>query len=112
MNQLLLSSLSFLSALSPQGGYRPLRGTDKQLRARKGAFFDPRMVSSAMGILGSSLIKEVNPMSVVNPAIRRQFNSMPPHLQDAVLSMGVRLDTMTDLMSCLERIIAEGERHA
>ena len=51
-------------------------------------------------------------MSHVNPAIRPQFESMPPHLQEAVLSTGARLDTMSDLMACLEQIIAEGERHA
>ena len=40
-------------------------------------------------------MQEVNPMSHVNPAIRPQFES-----------------TMSDLMACLEQIIAEGERHA
>lgn len=59
-----------------------------------------------------STMQEVNPMPHVSPAIRPQFESMPPHLQEAVLAMDVRLDTMADLMSCLERIIAEGEHHA
>ena len=48
-------------------------------------------------------------MSYVNPAIREKFNSMPQDLQQAVLAMDMRLDTMSDLMSCLERIIAQGE---
>ena len=49
-------------------------------------------------------------MSYVNPAIRDQFESMPADLRQAVLSMDVRLESMSDLMTCLERIIAEGER--
>lgn len=48
-------------------------------------------------------------MSYVNPAIREKFNSMPQDLQQAVLAMDVRLETMSDLMSCLERIVAQGE---
>lgn len=46
-------------------------------------------------------------MAYVDPAIRPQFDSMPPHLREHILRMGVRLETMSDLMGCLERIIAE-----
>lgn len=49
-------------------------------------------------------------MSSVSPAIRPQFDSMPPHLQQAVLDLDVKLETMGDLMASLERIIAEGEK--
>ena len=49
-------------------------------------------------------------MSYVNPAIRDK--SMPIDLKNAILSMDVKLETMSDLMACLERIIAEGEGHA
>lgn len=49
-------------------------------------------------------------MSSVAPSIRAKFDSKPPELQQAVLSMDVQLETMNDLMSCLERIIAEGEK--
>ena len=35
---------------------------------------------------------------------------MPPALQQAVLDTNMKLNTMNDLMSCLERIIAEGEK--
>ena len=49
-------------------------------------------------------------MSVVSPDIREKFDSMPQDLQQAVLNTGMRLDTMADLMTCLERIIAEGEK--
>ena len=45
-------------------------------------------------------------MSSVSPAIREKFDSMPPHLQEAVLKLDVKLETMGDLMACLERIIA------
>ena len=46
-------------------------------------------------------------MAYIDPAIRPQFDSMPPHLREHILNMGVRLETMADLMGCLERIIAE-----
>ncbi len=49
-------------------------------------------------------------MSAVSPVIRDKFDSMPPDLQQAVLNTGMRLDTMADLMACLERVIAEGEK--
>ena len=48
-------------------------------------------------------------MSYVNPAIREKFDSMPQDLQQAVLAMDVRLESMTDLMNCLERIVAQEE---
>lgn len=47
-------------------------------------------------------------MSYINPAIRPQFDSMPADLREHILRMGIKLDTMTDLMGCLERIVAEG----
>ena len=46
-------------------------------------------------------------MAYVNPAIRPQFDSMPTHLRERILHMDVKLDTMADLVGCLERIIAE-----
>lgn len=49
-------------------------------------------------------------MSQVNPALREQFDSMPPQLQQAVLNTGMKLETLQDLMNCLECIIAEDDR--
>ena len=49
-------------------------------------------------------------MSAVSPAIRDKFDSMPPQLQQAVLNLDMKLETMGDLMRCLERIIAEDEQ--
>ncbi len=46
-------------------------------------------------------------MSYVNPAIRPQFDSMPADLREHILQMNVKLETMSDLMGCLERIIAQ-----
>ncbi|WP_297211128.1 hypothetical protein [uncultured Flavonifractor sp.] len=46
-------------------------------------------------------------MSYVNPAIRPQFDSMPAQLREHILQMNIRLDTMADLMGCLERIVAQ-----
>ena len=55
-------------------------------------------------------IGEVISMSYVNPAIRAKFDSMPPEPREHILQMDVKLETMSDLMACLERIVAEGER--
>lgn len=49
-------------------------------------------------------------MSSVSPSIRTKFDSMPPDLQEAVLGLDVNLETMGDLMACLERIIAQDEQ--
>lgn len=51
-------------------------------------------------------------MSFVSPTIQRQFESMPIHLKNAILERNVRLESMADLMSCLEQIIQEGEPKA
>ncbi|WP_165450601.1 hypothetical protein [Intestinimonas massiliensis (ex Afouda et al. 2020)] len=48
-------------------------------------------------------------MSYVNPAIRPKFDSMPAHLREHILQMNIKLDTMADLMGCLERIAAEDQ---
>lgn len=53
---------------------------------------------------------EVIFMSTVSPAIRDKFDSMPPELQQAVLQLDAKIENITDLMSCLERIIAQGEQ--
>jgi hypothetical protein len=45
-------------------------------------------------------------MFYINPAIRSQFESMPIELRDEIRSMDVRLENMSDLISCLERIVA------
>ncbi len=49
-------------------------------------------------------------MSVISPDIRAEFDSMPAQLQQVILERNVKLETMGDLMACLEQIIAEGER--
>lgn len=49
-------------------------------------------------------------MSTVSPAIRDKFDSMPPELQQAVLQLDAKIENITDLMSCLERIIAQEEQ--
>ena len=63
----------------------------------------------AFSLLGYTF-QVVKKMSSVSPAIREKFDSMPPHLQEAVLKLDVKLETMGDLMACLERIIANGEQ--
>ena len=58
--------------------------------------------------LGHTVV-EVISMSTISPSIRPKFDSMPPALQQAVLDLNVPIETLGDLMSCLERIIAQGE---
>lgn len=65
----------------------------------------PRMV---LCFLGHTCV-EVIGMSTISPCVRNQFQSMPPELQQAVLALDVKVENLSDLMSCLERIIAEGE---
>lgn len=48
-------------------------------------------------------------MSYINPKIKAQFESMPIDLKNEILRRNVHLENMADLMSCLERIIQEGE---
>ena len=48
-------------------------------------------------------------MSYVNPAIRPQFDSMPTYLKENILHMNVKLNSMSDLIGCLERIVEEGQ---
>ena len=49
-------------------------------------------------------------MSTIAPSIRDKFDSRPPELQQAVLNLDAKVENITDLMSCLERIIAQGEK--
>ena len=49
-------------------------------------------------------------MSTVAPSIRDKFDSMPSELQQAVLQLDAKIENVSDLMSCLERIIAQGEK--
>ena len=49
-------------------------------------------------------------MSYVNPAIRAKLTPCHPSSGEHILQMDVKLETMSDLMACLERIVAEGER--
>ena len=48
-------------------------------------------------------------MSTIAPSVRDKFDSMPPELQQAVLDLDAKVENVTDLMSCLERFIAQGE---
>ena len=53
---------------------------------------------------------EVIAMAYVDPSIRGKFDSMPPDLQEHILKMDVRLESMSDLMACLEQIVGRQER--
>ena len=103
----LFSLFNAQPTVPPQGGNRPLRrGQTKTPAPRlRGAFFDAsRILFSPAGYTGTV---GGDTMAYVDPAIRPQFDSMPPHLREHILRMGVRLETMSDLMGCLERIIVE-----
>lgn len=64
------------------------------------------MGSSPAGYNGSEVIF----MATISPYVRPQFDSMPPELQQAVLDLDTPVENINDLMSCLERIIAQGEQ--
>ncbi len=46
-------------------------------------------------------------MSYINPMLRPQFETLPIDLKNEILSRDVQLDTLTDLMKCLEQIASE-----
>lgn len=46
-------------------------------------------------------------MSYVSPGIKDQFESMPVDLKNEILSRDVRLESMSDLMGILEKIVKE-----
>lgn len=48
-------------------------------------------------------------MSYINPKVRPQFDSLSPGLQQAVLSKGVSIHTLYDLIRVLEDLVAEAE---
>ena len=48
-------------------------------------------------------------MSYVAPKLRGQFESLSIELKNEILSRNVRLESLHDLISVLEQIVAEGE---
>ena len=48
-------------------------------------------------------------MSYVAPNLRDKFESLPIALKNAILEKDVQLNTMSDLIAVLEKIVAEGE---
>ncbi|MDF2567207.1 MAG: chaperonin GroEL [Oscillospiraceae bacterium] len=47
-------------------------------------------------------------MSYINPKIKAQFETLPIDLKNAILEQNVQLNTMNDLIKCLESIATEG----
>lgn len=45
----------------------------------------------------------------INPKLRPQFDSLSPGLQQEVLSKGVSIHTLYDLIHVLEDLVAEAE---
>ncbi|MBP1737123.1 MAG: hypothetical protein H6Q60_1004 [Oscillospiraceae bacterium] len=58
-------------------------------------------------LFAGQTVIEVIIMFYINPRIRPQFDSLDTDLKNAIRSMDVRVETLTDLMSCLERIIQQ-----
>ena len=48
-------------------------------------------------------------MSYVVPSLKPRFESLSIDLKNAILERDVRLNTLTDLINVLEKIVAEGE---
>ena len=78
---------------------------EKAALLESAGFFFPCMTSPPVGYN----VWEVIAMATVAPGIRDKFDSMPPELQQAVLQLDARIENLSDLMSCLERIIEQGE---
>lgn len=49
-------------------------------------------------------------MSYVDPKLRPKFESLSIDLKNAILEKNVQLYTMSDLIKCLEEIVAEGDK--
>ena len=47
-------------------------------------------------------------MSYVHPDLKDKFESLPIDLKNYILEKNVRIDTLQDLISMLEDIVAEG----
>lgn len=52
---------------------------------------------------------EVITVSYVNPALRDRFENLPINLKNYILEKGVQLNTLQDLVTVLEEIVAKGE---
>jgi hypothetical protein len=50
-------------------------------------------------------------MFYLNPKLQPQFESLSVELKDEIRSMDIRVESMSDLMSCLERIIEQENKH-
>lgn len=48
-------------------------------------------------------------MSHINPALRPRLESLPIDLKNEILSRNVNLESLNDLISVLEKIVAENE---
>jgi hypothetical protein len=49
-------------------------------------------------------------MSTIGANIREKFNSLSPALQDEILKRNENLQTLQDLIQCLDRIVKAGEQ--
>lgn len=46
-------------------------------------------------------------MAYVDPALRPRLDAMPPCLREQMLQADIRLETVYDLMGCLERVLSQ-----
>jgi hypothetical protein len=49
-------------------------------------------------------------MSKVNPALRNQIESLPIDLKNEILSRDVTINSLSDLMAVLQKIVDEGDK--
>lgn len=52
---------------------------------------------------------EVIFMFYITPSLKEKFDSLDPKLQNAISQRDVSINTLSDLIKCLEQIVAEGE---
>lgn len=48
-------------------------------------------------------------MTYISPKVRPQFDTLSPGLQNAIMSRGVSIHTLYDLIHVLEDLVAEAE---
>lgn len=48
-------------------------------------------------------------MSAIGPAVKEKFDSLPDELKQAVLQQDMKIDTLQDLIACMERIVTNAQ---
>lgn len=69
-------------------------------------FFRPGIAAAGLGNTSGEVI---GMSSYVSPKLRPRFETLSVDLKNEILSRGVHLETLQDLIAVLEQIVQEGE---